>query len=376
MLRDILELRPAHDLRAQLQNAFTSRERVRRGDETRNVDHGKPGLARPIELGLVLLERDAIGWIAPVYLQHDDRVRLADRRADGSHGQAERGADGRGELSQPRDEIHAPEWRRLVHREIRRLRRRVEAHARRAARELLGRRHQLVEDLFARQRGPDLGIRPPQRRFEYTGFVDAAGGSGTDSMTLAIGHKEQNVFVLDVVRETRPPFSPEATVEEFSGLLKRYRVTKIASDRYAADWPVEQFKKRGITVEPSEKTTSDNYRELLPLLNTQTIALLDHQRLIDQIAKLERRPGRTGKDTITHRARVGHDDIAAAVAGAAYRAADYNRFESCWGVIGYDGTVTLKGRNDRKNIFGPENNGCHEHPSRRQSGSVSFYKMY
>ena len=37
MLRDILELGPAHDLRAQLQNAFASRERVRRRDETRNV---------------------------------------------------------------------------------------------------------------------------------------------------------------------------------------------------------------------------------------------------------------------------------------------------------------------------------------------------
>jgi hypothetical protein len=53
---------------------------------------------------------------------------------------------------------------------------------------------------------------------------------------------------------------------------------------------------------------SDAYREILPLLNMRTLVLLDHPRLIDQIAKLERRTGRLGKDTITHRARVAHDD--------------------------------------------------------------------
>jgi hypothetical protein len=163
----------------------------------------------------------------------------------------------------------------------------------------------------------DVVERPPQGH-RYFGFVDAAGGSGTDSMAMAVAHKEGASVVLDCVREVRPPFSPEGCVEEFSELFRRYHIHTIGSDRYAADWPVEQFRKRGITVKPSEKTTSDNYRELLPLLNTRTISLLDHPRLADQIAKLERHTGRTGKDTITHRARVGHDDIASAVAGVAY----------------------------------------------------------
>ena len=53
---------------------------------------------------------------------------------------------------------------------------------------------------------------PPTRAFRYHGFLDFAGGSGGDSATLAIAHKQGNesgIGVLDAVREVRPPFSPE-----------------------------------------------------------------------------------------------------------------------------------------------------------------------
>jgi hypothetical protein len=33
-------------------------------------------------------------------------------------------------------------------------------------------------------------------------------------MTLAIAHTEGKTQILDVIRERRPPFSPEAVVEE------------------------------------------------------------------------------------------------------------------------------------------------------------------
>jgi hypothetical protein len=41
----------------------------------------------------------------------------------------------------------------------------------------------------------------------YSAFVDPSGGSA-DSMTLAIDHREDNVAVLDAIRERRPPFNP------------------------------------------------------------------------------------------------------------------------------------------------------------------------
>ena len=63
-------------------------------------------------------------------------------------------------------------------------------------------------------------------------------------MTLAIAHKEGETEILDVIRERKPPFSPEAVVEEFASLMKTYRCSKVFGDRYAGEWPREQFRKR------------------------------------------------------------------------------------------------------------------------------------
>jgi hypothetical protein len=66
-----------------------------------------------------------------------------------------------------------------------------------------------------RERGPRAGVR-------YVGFIDPSGGS-SDSMTLAIAHKENKTAILDCVRERRPPFSPEdiALLQEVRGWIHR-----------------------------------------------------------------------------------------------------------------------------------------------------------
>ena len=86
----------------------------------------------------------------------------------------------------------------------------------------------------------------------YHAFVDPSGGSA-DSMSLAIGHREDDIVVLDVLREIKPPFSPESAVADFSQLLKSYDVSKITGDRYAGEWPRERFREYGINYEPAQK---------------------------------------------------------------------------------------------------------------------------
>ena len=147
----------------------------------------------------------------------------------------------------------------------------------------------------------------------YSAFVDPSGGSG-DSMTLAIGHQEDNVAVLDAIRERRPPFSPEDVVREFAATLKTYRITEVQGDRYAGEWPRERFREHGITYEPAAKPKSDLYRDLLPAINSRMVDLLEDARLFAQIVGLERRTARGGKDSIDH-APGAHDDVANAVAG-------------------------------------------------------------
>src|SRR5262249_26220900 len=56
-------------------------------------------------------------------------------------------------------------------------------------------------------------------------------------------HKRHYGAGGDALREVRPPFSPESVVAEFADLLNRYSVSTITGDRYAGEWPREQFRK-------------------------------------------------------------------------------------------------------------------------------------
>jgi hypothetical protein len=164
-----------------------------------------------------------------------------------------------------------------------------------------------------------------QARFEllpvsgvhYVGFTDPAGGSGTDSMTLAIAHAEGEMRVMDALREVKPPFSPEAVVKEFAALLKNYRITSVVGDRYAGEWPRERFRAEGVTYELSDRPKSQIYLDMLPMLNSGKVELLDIPRLASQFCGLERRTARGGKDSIDHASvPTAHDDCCNAGAGA------------------------------------------------------------
>lgn len=170
---------------------------------------------------------------------------------------------------------------------------------------------------------PGVYERGPRHDVTYSAFVDPSGGS-QDSMTLAISHHEgdadDGLTVIDATREIRPPFSPEGVVKDFCDLLALYGISSVTGDRYAGEWPREQFRKHGVSYEVSEKTRSDLYRDMLPVLNSGRVVLLDDEKVVAQIVGLERRTARGGKDSIDH-APGGHDDIANAVAGAMSSAA-------------------------------------------------------
>jgi hypothetical protein len=152
-------------------------------------------------------------------------------------------------------------------------------------------------------------------RYFYKGMGDPSGGSGLDSMTGGVAHPENGRVVLDAVWEIRPPFSPEAAVKELADNFKRYGITEITCDRYAGSWPVEAFRKVGITVKPSERTRSEIYLAALPMIMSGQVELLDHPRLLKQLGSLERRKGRQGKDSVDAPPRQ-HEDVANAACGA------------------------------------------------------------
>jgi hypothetical protein len=157
-----------------------------------------------------------------------------------------------------------------------------------------------------------------QAGVNYVAFVDPSGGVGA-SMTLAIAHNENGIAVLDLIREFRAPFSPEQVVGEICELLERYYVSGVTGDQYGSEWVQERFRTRGFGYEVADKTKNELYRELLPLIKSEMVELLDDRRLIAQLRLLERTTSR-GPERIGPPPR-SHDDVANAVAGALVAAA-------------------------------------------------------
>ena len=168
--------------------------------------------------------------------------------------------------------------------------------------------------------------RAPIAGVKYFGFCDPSGGS-SDPMTLAISHLENDVAIVDAVRERRPPFSPEAVVSEFADVLRCYRIETVRGDRYAGEWPREAFRKHGIEYRAAAEPKSEIYLSTLPAINSRRVDLLDHPRIVSQFCSLERRTSRAGRDTIDHRPGA-HDDVSNAVADALIIALQSPRWET------------------------------------------------
>jgi hypothetical protein len=190
---------------------------------------------------------------------------------------------------------------------------------------------------------PDRPLElPPVSTQYYRAFVDASGGSaGGDAYAIAIAHREDGLYVLDVVRARPGPFDPSAVTAEFASLCRDYRVGTVTGDRYAAEWVSSMWRKQAIVYQTSELSASELYLEALPLFTRALVSLPDHQPLIRELMLLERSTGRMGKDTVSHPAR-GHDDQANCVCGVLYGLARYLTNQRFWDIMGSSGTAPLE----------------------------------
>jgi hypothetical protein len=153
----------------------------------------------------------------------------------------------------------------------------------------------------------------------YFAHFDAATGSGGDSAALAIACSGKPAELV-AVRRWRPPFSPRRVVKEAASLAASYGLAQVSIDRFAPGLVAELFREHEVGCEVSELTTSEAFIQLLALMNSQMVALLDVPELLGELRRLERRPGGAGRESVSHPPG-GHDDVAAAVAQALAAAA-------------------------------------------------------
>jgi hypothetical protein len=186
----------------------------------------------------------------------------------------------------------------------------------------------------------DITVRPPRPDIMYTSHVDSSGGV-RDSFTCAVAHLEADVGVLDCIVEVRAPFNPSDATWQIATTLKSYRLHSTTGDKYGAQWVVDAFAKCGIQYEHCDQDRSGLYANLLPLITSGRLKLLDSKRLVSQLAGLERRSLPSGKTRIDHGVG-GFDDVAVSCAGALVRAVSRPQID--WGRALADVQAHFRGR--------------------------------
>ncbi len=156
---------------------------------------------------------------------------------------------------------------------------------------------------------------PPREGIHYFGFADPSGGRG-DAFTIGISHFEKDGRnVLDLVRAMQAPFDPASAVKDFAKVFKQYRIHSITGDAYSGSWCSDSFKEQGIIYKTSQLNKSAIYLESLPLFTRGEVELPDLRPLLVELAQLERRTARGGRDSVDHPPRC-HDDLANVACGA------------------------------------------------------------
>jgi hypothetical protein len=159
----------------------------------------------------------------------------------------------------------------------------------------------------------------PRSSVTYTMAVDPSGGRG-DAFTAAVGHREDELIVIDRVVEWRAPFDIDVVMDAVAELAHDYRICTVHHDDYGADLVVAGFRRRGLISKSIairdqgrdyKLNRSEIYLDALPAFTAGRVRLPDEPRLVHQLVSLERRPSNSGRDIVDHpRSKGSHDDLA------------------------------------------------------------------
>ena len=162
------------------------------------------------------------------------------------------------------------------------------------------------------EKGVEYRPFEPARR--YCGFVDMSGGRH-DSSVLAISVAQGDRVSLARVVEVKAPHDPSEVVADFAKVLREYRLNTVFGDKYAANWNPGEFREHGISYVEADRDKSSIFLDALPLYTSGNALLTDDKRLVEQLCRLRRVAGKSGRDRVEKRDG-DFDDRANAVCGS------------------------------------------------------------
>ncbi len=171
---------------------------------------------------------------------------------------------------------------------------------------------ELIDNLVVKGRLENL----PRPKISYSAFYDGSGGRN-DAAAVSIAHLDGRKVVHDLIRNFPSPHNPYQVIADMAGILKQWGIRRVMGDAYAGEFSSAAWASHGIGYKKCSKQTSELYQEMLPLISSGELELLDNKLLIKQLCALERRTRGGGRDQISHPPR-SHDDSAASLAGVCF----------------------------------------------------------
>ena len=108
-------------------------------------------------------------------------------------------------------------------------------------------------------------------------------------------------MIVDCLRSWRAPLNPSEVIAACVVVLKPYRIRNVVGDNFSGEFAPEGFRKNGINYELSDKNRSQLYLGLIPVMCSGKVELLDNPRMANELRELERKVGRSGRDSVDHR---------------------------------------------------------------------------
>ncbi len=161
----------------------------------------------------------------------------------------------------------------------------------------------------------------------YVAFCDLSGNK-SDSHAFAVCHKVRDRIVLDSFMEILPgQDTVDNVVTQFAALAKAYRCPEISCDSFGAEWASAPFLKAGTPLKKSVMPKSNLYLNAAQLIRSGKVDLIFSERVLNQFAVLDRRPGPQGVDRV-EKIPGSHEDLVNAICGALVTAHTENSLSS------------------------------------------------
>lgn len=150
----------------------------------------------------------------------------------------------------------------------------------------------------------------------YKAGIDVSGGR-QDAAAAAVSHLDGDRVIVDACRRWPSPHNPDEVAREVAKFLLEYNLTSGYADQYGAELSRTIYSAAGVSLQAAPVNRSEAYLHTLPLFTAGRIEIPDEPTLRAELLQLERRVGRSGKDSCDHPPGC-HDDLANAVALAAW----------------------------------------------------------